>query len=219
MGFKIDVAKAYDRLEWHFLEAMMQKFGFNSVWRERVMACVKTVSYSFVHEGEIFGEVQPQRGIRQEDPISPYLYILYAEGLSSMIRRHEEVGLLHGCSIARGAPPVSHLLFADDSYFFFRATRSEAQIMKSMLLRYERLSGQAINFGKSNVVFSPNTTSMNRREVCETLQVEEVGVPGNYLGCQCILGEGKIRRLSSWLSVSVLNWRGGVISHFQGEGK
>ncbi|KAL8122999.1 hypothetical protein AgCh_011101 [Apium graveolens] len=191
VGFKIDVSKAYDRLEWHFLEAMMQKFGFNSVWIDRVMKCVITVSYSFVQDGEIFGDVQPQRGIRQGDPMSPYLYILCAEGLSSMIRRHEQVGLLHGCSIARGAPPVSHLLFADDSYFFFRATKSEALTMKNILLKYERLSGQAINFGKSNVVFSPNTTSRRRREVCETLQVAEVSVPGKYLGFPMHIGRRK----------------------------
>lgn len=155
----------------------MKKFGFNGVWRERVMTCDRTVSYSFIHEGEIFGDVQPQQGIRQGDPIYPYLYILCAEGLSSMLRRHEEMGLLHGCSIARGAPLVSHLLFADDSYFFFRATRSEVLIMKNILLRYERLSGQTINFGKSNVVFSPNTTSMNKSELCAILQVDEVLVP------------------------------------------
>ncbi|KAL8126011.1 hypothetical protein AgCh_013344 [Apium graveolens] len=191
VGFKIDVSKAYDRLEWHFLEAMMQKFGFNSVWIDRVMKCVTTVSYSFVQEGEIFGDVQPQRGIRQGDPMSPYLYILCAEGLSSMIRRHEQVGLLHGCSIARGAPPMSHLLFADDSYFFFRATKPEALTMKNILLKYERLSGQAINFGKSNVVFSPNTTSRRIREVCETLQVAEVSVPGKYLGLPMHIGRRK----------------------------
>lgn len=146
VGFKIDVSKAYDRLEWHFLESMMVKFGFSEIWRERVMACITTVKYSFIKDGEIFGDVQPQRGIRQGDPISPYLYILCAEGLSAMLRRHEEMGLLHGCSVARGAPPISHLLFADDSYFFFRAARSEALLMKNILLRYERLSGQAINF-------------------------------------------------------------------------
>lgn len=70
------------------------------------MACIKSVTYSFLHNGVIFGEVEPQRGIRQGDPISSYIYILCAEGLSSILRRHEEVGLLHGISIAR-----RHLIF------------------------------------------------------------------------------------------------------------
>lgn len=72
------------------------------------MTCVKSVSYSFMENGEIFGIIQPSRGVRQRDPNSPYLYILCAEEVSSMIRRHEEVGLVHGCRIARGAPAVSH---------------------------------------------------------------------------------------------------------------
>lgn len=117
VGFKIDVSKVYDRLKRHYLEAMMIKFRFNSVWRDRVMKCVSTVSYSFLHEGEIFGEVKPKRGIRQGDPISTYLYILCAEGLSSMIRRHEDVGLLHGCAIARGAPPIS-IYFSQMTHIF-----------------------------------------------------------------------------------------------------
>lgn len=120
VGLKLDVSKAYDRLEWSFLDDMMVKFGFNNIWRDRVMACVRSVSYSFIQDGEVFGEVQPRRGIRQGDPISPYLYILCTEGLSVMLRRHEEVGLIHGCVIARGAPLVSHLLFVDDCYLFLK---------------------------------------------------------------------------------------------------
>lgn len=91
-GLKVDVSKACDRLEWPFLESMMDKFGFPTKWIERVMKCVKTVSYSFLRNGEIFGEVIPQRGIRQGDLISPYMYILCAEGLSGMIREHENGG-------------------------------------------------------------------------------------------------------------------------------
>lgn len=167
VGLKLDVSKAYDRLEWGFLDAMMRKFGFSNVWRERVMACVRSVSYSFIQDGEIFGDVQPQRGIRQGDPISPYLYILCAEGLSAMLRRHEEVGLIHGCVIARGAPSISHLLFADDCYLFFKATEAEATTVKNLSGRYERVSRQAINYIKSNVCFSPNTSTMVRRNICD----------------------------------------------------
>lgn len=58
------------------------------------------------------------------------MYILCAEALSSLIRRNEEVGLIHGCVVACGAPPISHLLFADDSYFFFKIVESGARVMK-----------------------------------------------------------------------------------------
>ncbi|XP_074346242.1 uncharacterized protein LOC141685013 [Apium graveolens] len=141
VGLKVDISKAYDRLEWSFLELMMRRFKFPDVWVERVMQYIKIVTYSFLRNGEIFGEVISQRGIRQGDPISLYLYILCAEGLSAMIREYEKCGLLHGCKIARNAPSISHLLFADDCYFFLRATKIEAQTLKSMLQRYEAWLG------------------------------------------------------------------------------
>lgn len=78
------------------------------------MTFIHSVTYSFIHEGAEFGRVVPQRGISQGDPISPYMYIMCAEGLSAIIKRNEEVGLLHGAKIARDAPIISHYLFADD---------------------------------------------------------------------------------------------------------
>lgn len=111
----------------------------------------------------------------------------------SIIRRYEDVGLLHGCSIARGAPSVSHLLFADDCYFFFKATDSEATSMKNILMRYEKLSGQAINLRKSSVAFSPNIRDAERARVCAILQVNEVPAPGNYLGMPTYIGRQKSR--------------------------
>lgn len=79
------------------------------------------------------------------------IFILCDEGLSAMIRRSEKVGLLHGCTVARGAHMISHLLFADDCYFFFRAVEPEAVVMKRILNRYEDISGQVVNFDKSIV--------------------------------------------------------------------
>ncbi|XP_074344603.1 uncharacterized protein LOC141683750 [Apium graveolens] len=179
------------------------------------MTCITTVSYSFIQEGEVFGDVRPQRGIRQRDPILPYIYILCAEGSSSMLRRHEAMGLLHGCSIARGAPPVSHLLFADDSYFFFRATRTEALVMRNIFLKYERISGQAINFNKSSVVFSLNTTCTNRSEVCGILQVHEVSTPGNYLGLPMHIGRRKniaFKFQADRISAKLTSWSNKALS-------
>ncbi|KAL8119749.1 hypothetical protein AgCh_017015 [Apium graveolens] len=191
VGLKVDVSKAYDRLEWSFIEFMHQKFDFPCLWTDRVMKCIKTVSYSFLQDGKIFGNVKPQRGVRQGDPISPYLYIMCAEGLSGIMRRYEEDGLIHGCKIARGAPPVSHLLFADDCYFFFRASKIEAGMMRDILQQYQVVSGQMINENKSNVIFSPNTRLEDRTEVCRVLQVQETEAPGKYLGMPMRMGRNK----------------------------
>lgn len=84
------------------------------------MKFITMVSYTFLHNGEEFGQVIPQRGLLQGDLISLYIYIMCAEGLNAIIRRNEEAGLLHDCRVARGEPTISHLLFADDCYFFFK---------------------------------------------------------------------------------------------------
>ncbi|XP_074326484.1 putative mitochondrial protein AtMg00310 [Apium graveolens] len=81
-SLKIDISKAYDRLEWRYVELMLRKMGFPQYWIAGVMQLVTTVSYIFVRDGKVFGEVHPTRGIRQGDPISPYLYIVCAEGLT-----------------------------------------------------------------------------------------------------------------------------------------
>ncbi|XP_074356044.1 uncharacterized protein LOC141695716 [Apium graveolens] len=214
-GLKIDVSKAYEWLEWNFIEGMLQKYGFQEVWIQRIMVCIKTVSYSFIQKGTVFGEVRPQRGIRQGDPISPYLYILCAEGLSSIIKRNEEVGLLHGCSIARRAPVMSHLLFADDYYFFFKAVESEARVMQRIIKRYETLSGQAVNFNKSTITFSPNTNADTRETICDILGVRESTSPGKYLGIPMTVGRKKsevFKFLTDRVRQKVQNWKNASIS-------
>lgn len=95
-----------------------------------------------------------------------------------------------------GAPTISHLLFADDCYFFFKATEREAGVMKNILDRYERESGQMINYNKSTVMFSPNTTEENRQSVHSLLGVREVHEPGNYLGMPMNIGRRKIANFS-----------------------
>lgn len=178
VGLKIDVSKVYDRLEWGFVRNMMEKFGFHHTWVQRVMNFISLVSYNLMHNGDDVGCIVPSRGLRQRDLISPYIYIMCAEGLSSIIRRNKEAGLLHRCRIAKGAPKISHLLFADDSYFFFKATKAEANVMKRILNRYVEISGQILNFNKSMVTFSLNTKAEDRKDVCQELEVKESDSPG-----------------------------------------
>lgn len=104
--------------------------------------------------------------------------------------------MLHGCRIVRGAPPISHLLFADDCYFFLRANKSEADVMKRILDRYEGVSGQVINKGKSTITFSPNTSEVDKTDVCEQLGVNVIQTPGTYLGMPMCIGRRKVATFS-----------------------
>ena len=145
------------------------------------MKCVTTVKYRIRVNRELTTEFSLERGLRQGDPISPYLFLLCAEGFSALLRREEEEGRLHGIQICRGAPSASHLLFADDSLILFfkvndslilcKADATEAQRLKQVLQIYEEGSGQLINADKSAVMFSPNTSDDDRQGVMEALSI------------------------------------------------
>ena len=125
MAVKLDISKAYDRVEWEFLQRIMQKIGLPDQWVNLAMETVRTTSYSTLINGEPRGFFTPTRGIKQGDPLSPYLFLLCAEGLSSLIRQAVGSQLLKGVMSCQGGVKVSHLLFADDSLLFCEATIEE----------------------------------------------------------------------------------------------
>jgi hypothetical protein len=98
-------------VEWPFLEAMMRTIGFEERWIHLIMTCVKSVSYSVLINGQPYGRILPSRGLRQGDPLSPYLFLLAAEGLSSLLVKAEAGGRISGVPIAAGSTRLSHLFF------------------------------------------------------------------------------------------------------------
>lgn len=104
MAVKTDMSKAYDRLEWDFIRLVLQSFGFHEKWDNWIMHCVSTVTYTFLINDSPRGKVKPQRGIRQGDPLLPYMFILCSEVLSGLCKKASEDGSLQGIRIARGSP-------------------------------------------------------------------------------------------------------------------
>jgi hypothetical protein len=94
VAVKLDMSKPYDRVEWSFLEGIMLKLGFAPQWVALVMRCVKTVSYQIKVNGRLCEAFVPQRGLRQGDPLCPYLFILCVEGFSVLLCKAEEEGLI-----------------------------------------------------------------------------------------------------------------------------
>jgi hypothetical protein len=105
----------------------MCKMGFPEKWIGWIMMCGESVDYSVIVNKEMMDPIIPGRCVRQGDPLSPYLFIMCVEGLSTMIRNAENGGELQGVRICRNAPRVSHLLFVDDYFLFFQVEDSQAR--------------------------------------------------------------------------------------------
>ena len=141
MALKLDMSKAYDRVEWIFLEKLMLKMGFHDNWVRLVMETVRTISYSILINGTPRGFIKPTKGICQGDPLSPYLFLLCFEGLNGLIKNSVVAGDLRGFSLCKNGPQISHLFFADDSVIFCRAKMGDVQALQLALTLYEQAFG------------------------------------------------------------------------------
>lgn len=198
MAIKIDMSKAYDRVEWNFLEVLLERMGFDRVWIRWIMACVNSVSFSVLLNGNSHGYIKPERGIRQGDPLSPFLFILCAEALVSCLNTSEEAGRLHGVKLSDSCPAVHHLLFADDSLLLCKANAVEAAEILDCIQRYGEASGQLVNNLKSSVIFGSLIPEETKEEIKIILGIEKEGGEGSYLGLpECF--SGSKRKLLSFI--------------------
>ncbi|XP_057453964.1 uncharacterized protein LOC130745626 [Lotus japonicus] len=199
MALKLDMAKAYDRIEWSFLRSVMEKMGFPQNWVSLIMRCVSTVSFSIMLNGNPETVFSPGRGLRQGDPLSPYLFILCGEVFSALVERAVLSANLSGIRVARAAPVISHLLFADDSIVFARANVDEARTLQAIVATYERASGQVINLDKSMLLVSRNVTDNIFDELKQLLNVKAVESYDKYLGLPTVI-DGICAEIDSMIS-------------------
>lgn len=101
----------------------MDALGFPPEFCHRIAKCITTVSYNVLINGASTRYIQPQRGLRQGDPMSLFLFLMCAEGFSALLLRREERGSLHGILVVQDAVPLSHLFFADDAVIVWKRFR------------------------------------------------------------------------------------------------
>ena len=144
MSIKLDMSKAFNRVEWNFIKEVTEKMGFAKKWVDLIMLCISSLSYSIIINGEACGNVIPSRGIRQGDPLSPYLFLLCAEGCSTLTHKAARDNQIRGMSIGRGCPKITHLLFADDSLFFAKQSSLSVRSLLTSLIVMKRLRGKKL---------------------------------------------------------------------------
>ncbi|KAL5555386.1 hypothetical protein UlMin_037622 [Ulmus minor] len=168
LALKLDMAKAYDRVEWSFIWEVMKKLGFSEGWIKKILDCVTSVYYS-----------------------------LLLNGLSSLIHTFERTGQLQGMRCSTNGPTISHLFFADDSLLFVVATPASCYAIKEILLQYETASGQLVNYSKSAVCFGPSISEEDSGRMVAILGVTQVKCHEHYLGLPCFSGKNRSKLFAS----------------------
>lgn len=130
---KLDLAKAYDRVAWPFIQKVLAKMNFPPVFIDVIMECISSVSYSLLLNGHCVESFRPARGLRQGDPLSPYIFIIAMNTLSFAFHLAEFNGELEGIQFARRGPRITHLMYADDIVLFFKASHDAAKSIKVTL--------------------------------------------------------------------------------------
>ena len=193
----------------------MKKLGFHDSWICLITRCITYVSYSVLINGVAFGNIIPSRDLRQGDPLSPYLFLLCADGFSSLIIKAVRNQMLSGLSIYRGCPKITHLFFADDSLLFCKANSQECQQLIEILCLYEAASGQKINADKSSVFYSANTLEEKKNEILEILGPMQDSRYGKYLGLPSIIGKSKnevFAKIKERVGRKLAGWKEKILS-------
>jgi len=162
---KIDLAKAFDRLEWSFISEALHRLGLNTNFINLIHACISTLTLAVLVNDEPSDYFNPQRGLRQGCPLSPYLFVIAINELSIRLQEALHNNNLSGISLGMGAHPIHSLLFADDLILCGKAIVEEAQAIKTILYEFCQQSGQTPNLQKSSIYFSRNVPNHTKNQI------------------------------------------------------
>jgi hypothetical protein len=147
----VDWVKKVKKKCWSFLEYMLRRFGFDDKWRSWIRACVFAGSLSVLVNGSPTEQIDISRGLKQGDPLAPFLFVLVAEGLGALMKKAVEIGFFKGIRISESGDTISHLQYADDTLFVGEACVENLWTMKAILKWFELISGLKVNFFKGKL--------------------------------------------------------------------
>lgn len=191
MIVKIDLEKAYDRIDWYFLTEVLRTVGFGCNLIQVIRSCLDSATLSLLWNGKWLEPFKPERGLRQGDPLSPYLFILCMEVLAQRIQQAVQSKQWTAPLVGRRRVSISHRFLADDLLLFGQASVTQAKVMFGILHTFCGESGQKVNGAKSRIWYAPKTPL----SVITTI-TSEFGVPatselGKYLGILLLHGRVK----------------------------
>eukprot|EP00253_Pinus_taeda_P035376 PITA_35376 len=180
MLLKLDLSKAFDKLSWSYIENMLKAFGFCHSWIRWIMSLISSTHFSLLVNGLPSRPFKPSRGIRQGDPLSPFLFIIMAEGLGRHLKQALLSNQLKGISI-HNSPASSHQQFVDDTMLYGYPSAQEATYLKSLLKEFSDASGLQVNKAKSQIFFF-HTPPLVKLAITRILIFHAASLPSTYLG-------------------------------------
>ena len=186
MILKIDLEKAYDKISWDFLKQTLVDFNFSNKWIKLIMHCVSTSNVKVLVNGEPCDNIKPGRGLRQGDPLSPYLFVLCMERLANMINEKVYEGSWKGVKASLNGPNITHLFFADDILLFSETDDVNCDTIMDTMDMFCEMSGQSINYQKSLLFVSPNVPRGRKNALHFRCGIPLTDNLGKYLGVPLI---------------------------------
>lgn len=215
MVVKLDLQKAYDRVSWKFIHTVLLHLGFDKVFANWILSCISSVSFEILVNGGKTETFKPNKGLRQGDPLSAYLFILGQEILSRMLDLELRNKNICGIKTSISGPTITHLMYADDIMLFSKATKKDASTISDILEKYSCWSGQSVNRSKSGIFFSKHTPTSTRRSISNILQVKTLKKDAVYLGAPLFLSRSPSKDfvyLQSKLETKLSGWRSKCLS-------
>ncbi|KAK3199333.1 hypothetical protein Dsin_022748 [Dipteronia sinensis] len=179
---KLDFEKAYDSVEFGFLDAMMSDMGFGNKWRGWINECISSPLVSVLVNRSSTNQFGIERGLRQGDPLSPFLFNIVTEGLSCVLKKAVRLGLIKGETFNGSGIHISHLQFADDTILFLKPKKEFILNAKRILRCFEMASGLSINYHKTCLVRVGKRKSEEPEPWAEVFKCRKENLPISYLG-------------------------------------